>query len=39
VFVAAGAFNGEVKVWKVADGMLVKGFNASPGLKAETPKK
>jgi WD40 repeat protein len=32
--VAAGAFNGEVKVWKMADGVLVKGFNASPGLPA-----
>jgi WD40 repeat protein len=30
--VASGAFNGEVKVWKVADGSLVKSFNASPGL-------
>ena len=38
--VAGGAFNGEVRVWKIADGMLVKSFNASPGLKvAEAPKK
>jgi mono/diheme cytochrome c family protein len=31
--VAAGAFNGEVRVWKLADGSLVKAFAASPGLK------
>jgi hypothetical protein len=31
---AAGAFNGEVRVWKLADGALVKAFNASPGLPA-----
>lgn len=31
--VAAGAFNGEVKVWKLDDGAPVKSFNASPGLK------
>lgn len=31
--VAGGAFNGEVRVWKLADGALVKAFNASPGLK------
>jgi WD40 repeat protein len=30
--VASGAFNGEVKVWKVADGALVKAFNATPGM-------
>lgn len=30
--VASGTWNGEVKVWKVADGSLVKAFNASPGL-------
>jgi hypothetical protein len=30
---ASGAFNGEVRVWKVADGTLVKSFNASPGWK------
>jgi WD40 repeat protein len=29
--VAAGAWNGEVRVWKVADGKEVKAFNASPG--------
>ncbi|MFO0927619.1 MAG: c-type cytochrome domain-containing protein [Gemmataceae bacterium] len=31
--VAAGAFNGEVRVWKLADGAAVATFNASPGLK------
>jgi mono/diheme cytochrome c family protein len=30
--VAAGAFNGEVRIWKLADGALVKALNASPGL-------
>jgi WD40 repeat protein len=35
--IASGAYNGEVKIWKVADGMLVKGFNATPGLKVEAP--
>jgi hypothetical protein len=38
--VAAGSFVGEVRVWKLGDGALVKSFNASPGLKtAEAPKK
>jgi WD40 repeat protein len=32
---AAGAFNGEVRVFKIADGALVKAFNASPGFKAK----
>ncbi|MGL4555812.1 MAG: c-type cytochrome domain-containing protein [Gemmataceae bacterium] len=31
--VAGGAFNGEVRVFKLADGALVKAFSASPGLK------
>jgi hypothetical protein len=35
--VAAGAYDGEVKVWKVADGSLVKGFNASPGYAPPAP--
>jgi WD40 repeat protein len=35
--IASGAFNGEVRVWKVADGALVKSFNASPGLKVAAP--
>jgi WD40 repeat protein len=30
--VASGAFTGDVKVWKVADGSLVKAFNATPGM-------
>jgi hypothetical protein len=30
--VASGSWNGEVKVWKLADGALVKTINASPGL-------
>ena len=29
--VAAGSYNGEVRVWKTADGALVRTFNASPG--------
>ena len=29
--VAAGSYDGEVRVWKVADGAILKGFNASPG--------
>jgi WD40 repeat protein len=29
--VAAGSWNGEVRVWNVADGKEVKAFNASPG--------
>jgi len=30
--VASGAWNGEVIVWKIADGALVKAFNGSPGI-------
>jgi WD40 repeat protein len=38
--VASGAWNGEVKIWKVPDGTLVKEYNGSPGYKApEAPKK
>jgi WD40 repeat protein len=37
--VAGGAFDGEVRVFKLADGALVKSFNASPGLKVEAAKK
>jgi hypothetical protein len=41
--VAGGSYDGEVRVWKVSDGTLVKGFNASPGYTppkpAEAPKK
>lgn len=32
--VAAGAYDGEVKVWRVSDASLLKGFNASPGYVA-----
>jgi len=32
--VAGGAYDGEVKVWKLADAVLVKAFNASPGYVA-----
>lgn len=32
--VASGTWNGEVRVWKVADGSVVKAFNASPGYVA-----
>jgi hypothetical protein len=35
--VASGTWNGEVKVWKVADGAVVKAINASPGLVAAAP--
>ena len=34
-FVAGGAYDGGVVVWKVADGTTVKAFNASPGLVAK----
>jgi WD40 repeat protein len=34
--VAAGAYDGEVRVWKLADGAVVKSFNASPGYIART---
>ncbi len=36
--VASGAaLTGEVKIWKVADGTVVKAFNASPGMVAAAP--
>jgi mono/diheme cytochrome c family protein len=35
--VASGDFNGVVQVSKVADGKLVKAFNASPGYKEPAP--
>jgi hypothetical protein len=38
-FVAAGGYDGEVRVWKVADGALVKGFNASPGYAPKAAKR
>ncbi len=34
--VASGSWNGEVRVWKLADGSVVKAFNASPGYQAPT---
>jgi hypothetical protein len=34
--VASGSWNGEVRVWKVADGSVVKALNASPGLPQAT---
>jgi WD40 repeat protein len=38
--IASGSWNGEVKVWKVADGALVKSFTGSPGyVAANAPKK
>jgi hypothetical protein len=38
--VAAGSYDGEVRVWTIADAALVKAFNASPGVasKAEAKK-
>jgi hypothetical protein len=33
--VAAGAYGGEVAIWKIPDGTLVKLFNASPGYVAK----
>ena len=42
-FVAGGAANGEVRVWKTSDGSPVVSFNATPGYSppktAEAPKK
>jgi hypothetical protein len=37
--IAGGAYNGDVKVCKTADGAVVKEFNASPGLPAPAPPK
>lgn len=41
--IAAGSWNGEVRVWNLPDGSLVRAFNASPGFMApqaaEAPKK
>jgi len=36
--VAGGAWDGEVRVWKVADGKPVAGFNASPGYERKAIK-
>lgn len=35
--VAGGSYDGEVRVWKVSDGTLVKGWNASPGIVSKEP--
>jgi WD40 repeat protein len=35
--VSGGCYDGSVNVWKVADGSLVKGWNASPGLVVKQP--
>ena len=35
--VTSGTWNGEVKVWKVADGTVVKAINASPGIVVAAP--
>jgi len=29
--VAGGGYDGEVRVWNVADGKVIRAFNASPG--------
>ena len=36
--VAGGAYNGEVRVWNVADGKELAAFNASPGYEANAQK-
>ena len=36
--IAAGAYNGMVRIWKAADGSVVKTFNASVGLAVSAPK-
>ncbi len=36
-FVAGGSYDGGVAVWKVADGTVVKAFNASPGIVTKEP--
>jgi predicted NACHT family NTPase len=35
--VAAGSWNGEVRVWRTEDGALAKAFNASPGYTPPPP--
>jgi hypothetical protein len=35
--VAGGCYDGSVNVWKVSDGSLLKGWNASPGLVVKEP--
>jgi WD40 repeat protein len=36
-YVAGGSYDGSVVVWKVADGSVVKAFNASPGFVSKEP--
>lgn len=33
--VAAGSYDGEVRIWTLADAVLVKAFNASPGIESK----
>lgn len=37
--VAGGCYDGTVEVWKVADGSVVKTWNASPGLVVKEPER
>ena len=36
-YIAGGSYDGSVQVWKVSDGSVVKGWNASPGLVSKEP--
>ena len=35
--VAAGSYDGEVRIWNIADGAVAKAFNASPGYVPPAP--
>jgi WD40 repeat protein len=35
-YAASGSWNGEVKIWKLADGKPVQSFNGSPGFQKAT---
>jgi hypothetical protein len=37
--VAGGSYDGEVRVWNIADAALVKSFNASPGIESKPVEK
>ncbi|MBY0524137.1 MAG: hypothetical protein K2R98_12100 [Gemmataceae bacterium] len=37
--VASGSYNGEVKIWNVADGKVLTAFNGSPGYTPPVPPK
>jgi WD40 repeat protein len=37
--IASGSWNGQVFIWNVANGKVLKSFNASPGLQQTTVKK